>query len=84
MKIITLPRRPFPHRDLLARVIRTGVVLRDDESSHDGDSISISKFTSREGDKENGEGGVTGDNADPWLAFDVGSDFTSALPRKIL
>ena len=64
-------------------MIRTGVALRDDESSHDGDSMSISKFTSREGDKENGEGGVTGDNAEPWLAFDVGSDLISILPGNI-
>jgi hypothetical protein len=36
-----------------------------------------------EGDKEKGEGGVTGDNADPWLALDVGSDLIVGLPENI-
>lgn len=44
--------------------IHTGVALRDDESSQDGDNMSISKSTPSVGDKEKGEGGVTGGNAD--------------------
>ena len=66
----------------MSNVIHTGDPLRDDESSQDGDNMPMSKSTLIEGDREKGEGGVTGDNAGPWLPLDAGSELLSSLPRN--
>ena len=60
--------------------VPTGVALRADESSQDGDNMPMSKSTLIEGDREKGDGGVTGDNADPWLLLLAASEMLSGLP----
>lgn len=65
--------------NIIISTVHTGVVLRVAGSSQEGDKISSSKSTVIEGDREKGDGGVTGDNADPAFIFGNASDLLSLL-----